>query len=81
MYTKKRLSREERLNRQAIAEEWMVAQPHPQPVLLLLLVTLASFAVGLIPIAYTLTTGKSITPTPSTTVAGEEGIWGVLGEK
>lgn len=80
MYTKKRLSREERLNQQAIAQEWMLDE-QPNRVLLLLMVALASFTVGLIPVAYTLATGKSLTPNSSTTVAGEAGIWGVLGEK
>lgn len=79
MYTKKRLSREERLNQQAIAQEWMLEE-QPNRVLLLLMVTLASFTVGLIPVAYTLATGKSLTPN-SSTIAGEAGIWGVLGEK
>lgn len=80
MYTKKRLSREERLNQQAIAQEWMLEE-QPNRVLLLLMVTLASFTVGLIPATYTLATGKSLTPNSTTVVAGEAGIWGVLGEK
>lgn len=79
MYTKNKLSREERLNRQAIAQEWILEEPRPHPVLLVLLVTLASFTVGLMPIAYTLASGKTLTPT--TTVAGEAGIWSVLAEK
>lgn len=80
MYTKKRLSREERLNRLAIAQEWMLEEPKPNPVILVLLVTLASFTAGLIPVAYTLSTGKALSPS-TTVVAGEAGIWSVLGEK
>lgn len=78
MYTKTRLSKEERLNRRAIAQEWMVEQPHPNPLRLVLLATLASFTVGLIPIAYTLATGKSLIP--NSTMASEAG-WSVLAEK
>jgi len=80
MYTKNRLSKEERLNRLAIAQEWMVELPHPHPVRLVLLVTLCSFAVGLLPVAYTLTTGKAIVAN-STVAVGEAGVWSVLGEK
>lgn len=80
MQTKSRLSREERLNRIAIAQEWMVELPHPHPVRLVLLVVLCSFAVGLLPIAYTLSTGKAIVTNPAN-ASGEAGMWGVLGEK
>lgn len=80
MQTKSRLSREERLNRIAIAQEWMVELPHPHPARLVLLVVLCSFAVGLLPIAYTLSTGKAIV-TNSANASGEAGVWGVLGEK
>lgn len=80
MHAKSRLSREERLNRIARAQEWMVELPHPHPVRLVLLATLCSFAVGLLPIAYTLVTGKAIVTNP-TNAAGEAGLWSVLGEK
>ena len=80
MQTKSRLSREERLNRIAIAQEWMVELPHPHPVRLVLLVVLCSFAVGLLPVAYTLSTGKAIVANP-TAAAGEAGVWSVLAEK
>lgn len=80
MHTKTRLSREERLNKMAIAQEWMVEPLHPHPIRLVLLVALCSFAVGLLPVAYTLATGKAIVTNP-THVAGEAGLWSVLGEK
>lgn len=80
MHTKSRLSREERLNRIAIAQEWMVELPHPHPIRLVLLVTLCSFAVGLLPVAYTLATEKAIVANPMNTT-GEAGLWSVLGEK
>lgn len=81
MYTKRRLNREERLNRQAIAQEWMVEEESFNPVLLVLLIALASLIAGLIPVAYTLSFGKAQSQTSTIIVAGEAGIWSVLGEK
>lgn len=80
MHTKSSLSKEERLNQLAIAQEWMVELPHPHPLRLVLLVTLCSFAVGVLPIAYTLATGTAIATNP-TVAAGEAGVWSILGEK
>lgn len=69
----------ERLNHQAQVQEWVLEQRQTHPVALVLLVALGSFAVGLLPLAYTSAVNK--TQTPTTIVAGEAGIWSVLGEK
>lgn len=71
---------QERLNRRAIAQEWMTDRRHSHPVILVFLVTLGSFTAGLIPIAYALTFGQ--TPShPTTITVGEAGLWSVFGEK
>lgn len=72
---------QERLNRQAIAQEWMIEPRHPNSVILVLLVTLGSFMVGLIPLAYASALGNTQSQTPTTITAGEAGLWSVLGEK
>jgi len=71
---------QERLNRQAIAQEWMTDSRHSNPVILVLLVTLGSFMVGLIPFAYALTFGQAQSH-PTTITIGEAGLWSVFGEK
>ena len=75
------MNTQERLNRQARAQEWMTSQHHSNPVILVLLVTLGSCMVGLIPFAYASAFGKSQFPTPMTITAGEAGLWSVLAEK
>ena len=71
---------QERLNRRAIAQEWMTDR-HSNPVILVVLVTLGCIMVGLIPFAYALTFPKTQSQTPTTITAGEAGLWGVFGEK
>lgn len=71
----------EKLNKQAQAQEWMLRQHHSNRVALVLLVTLGSIMVGLIPFAHALTFGKTQSQTPTTITAGEAGLWGVFGEK
>lgn len=75
------MNTQERLNRQAIAQEWMTDRRHSSPVIMVLLVTLGSFMVGLIPIAYASAFGKTQLQTPTTITAGEAGLWSVLAEK
>ena len=75
------MNTQERLNRQAIAQEWMTDRRHSNPVIMVLLVTLGSFMVGLIPIAYASAFGNTQSQTPTTITAGEAGVWSVLGEK
>lgn len=70
---------QERLNRRAIAQEWMKERRHSNPVILVLLVTLGSFMVGLVPIVYTLAFGQ--TQSDLTTITNETGLWSVFGEK
>lgn len=73
---------QERLNKQAQAQEWMTTGQHQSnPVILVLLVTLGSIMVGLVPFAHALTFGKAQSQTPTTITAGEAGLWGVFGEK
>lgn len=71
---------QERLNRQAIAQEWKTAHRPSNPVILVLLVTLGALMAGLIPFAYALTSGQTQSP-PTTIVIGEAGLWRVFGEK
>jgi len=71
---------QERLNRRAIAQEWMTERRHSNPVILVLCVTLGSFMVGLIPFAYALTFGQTQSH-PTTITSGEAGLWSVFGEK
>ncbi len=72
---------QERLNRQAIAQEWMTDRRHSNSFALVLLVTLGSFMVGLIPVAYASAFGKTQSQMPTTITAGEAEIWSVFGEK
>lgn len=72
---------QERLNKQAQAQEWMTGQHHSNPVLLVVLVTLGSVMVGLIPFAHALTFPKTQSQTPTTITAREAGLWGVFAEK
>lgn len=72
---------QERLNRQALDQEWMTDHRHSHPVVLVLLVTLGSLMVGLIPFAYALTLGKTQSQMPTTITAGEAGLWDVFGQK
>ena len=72
---------QERLNKQAQAQEWMTGRQHSNPVILVLLVALGSVMVGLIPFAHALTFGKTQSQTPTTITAGEAGLWGVFAEK
>jgi len=55
-------------------------QHHSNPVILVLLVTLGSLMVGLIPFAYALTFNTQ-SQTPTTITAGEAALWSVFGEK
>ena len=72
---------QERLNRRAIAQEWMTERRrHSNPVLLVFLVALGSFMAGLIPFAYALTFGQTQSH-PTTITSGEAGLWSVFGEK
>jgi len=70
----------EKLNRQAIAQEWMIDQHHTNPVMLVILIALASLTVGLIPIAYASAFGEQLTQQKAI-AAGEAGVWSILGEK
>lgn len=73
---------QERLNKQAQAQEWMTTgQRHSNPVILVLLVTLGSVMVGLIPFAHALTFGKAQSQNPTTLTAGEAALWSVFEEK
>lgn len=71
---------QERLNRRAIAQEWMTDRRHSNPVRLVLLVTLGSFMAGLIPFAYALSFGQTQSH-PTTITSGEAGLWSVFAEK
>lgn len=75
------MNTQERLNKQARAQEWTTGQPHSNPVILVLLVTLGSFMVGLIPFAYASAFENTQSQTPTTITAGEAGLWSVFGEK
>lgn len=70
---------QERLNKRAIAQEWMTDRRHSNPVILVLCVTLGSFMAGLIPFAYALTLGQ--TQSAPTTITNEIGLWSVFGKK
>lgn len=70
-----------RLERQARAQQRTLDQQHSNPVMLVLLVTLGSLMLGLIPIAYVSVFGKTQSQTPAPIAAGEAGVWSVFGEK
>lgn len=75
------MNTQERLNRQARVQEWVLEKPHnTNPVLLVALVALGSLAVGVIPLAYTSAFGNTKSQAP-TMITGEAGLWSVLGEK
>ena len=60
--------------------EVLIAQQEPSnPLMLVLLVTVVSLGVGLIPIVYSSTFANLQSQTP--TALGEAGLWGVFGEK
>lgn len=73
------MNTQERLNQQARVQEWVLEQRQTHPVALVMLVVLGSFAVGLLPLAYS--SAFNQTQTPTTITAGEAGVWSVLGEK
>jgi hypothetical protein len=75
------MNTQERVHRQKRAQEWMTGHHHSHPVIVVLLVTLGSFMVGLIPFAYALTFGNTQSQTPTTITAGEAALWSVFGEK
>lgn len=56
-----------------------VPQDRPNPVVLVLLVTLGSFAVGLIPFVYS--SSFADTQFQNSAIAGESALWSVFGEK
>ncbi len=70
---------QERLNRRAIKQEWML-DDRSHSVWLVLLVVLSSFAAGLIPLTYA-STQENANPAPKAIVASEAGVWSVFGEK
>lgn len=74
------MNTQERLNRQARIQEWVLERDRSNPVILVLLIALSSFAAGLIPITYASTFSKTQTQTP-TVIAGEATMWSVLAEK
>lgn len=73
------MNTQERLNRQARAQEWRADHHHSNPIILVLLVTLGSVMVGLIPIAYASAFGNTQFSNPA--IIGEAGLWSVFGEK
>lgn len=72
---------QERINRQARSQAWLVGHRHPNSVILILLLTLGSLVAGLIPFAYASVFGGTQSQTPTTITAGEAGVWSVFGEK
>lgn len=73
------MNTQEQLSKQARAQEWRVDHHHSNPVILVILVTLGSFMVGLIPITYASAFGNTQSSNP--TIVGEAGLWSVFGEK
>lgn len=72
---------QERVNGQVRSQAWLVGHRHPNSVILILLLTLGSLVVGLIPFAYASVFGETQSQTPTTITAGEAGVWSVFAEK